>query len=146
MALHRRMLLEDRNLTPDLLAACSEEIENFCNSHSIDGNILSCLMDHAVPSHQNFSGAGSHTIGPQCIRQVSSEDSFLTISVAINLLYCRFLYLYLPALSMVWNAGVACPANTPASQCKDFDPSLIFAWTWPKFLSIGTLWEQCLSN
>lgn len=41
---HRRALMEDYRLTPELLAACSEEQKSYCAERGVNGNTIHCLM------------------------------------------------------------------------------------------------------
>lgn len=52
MLAHRRQLLEDYKLSPDLVVACRAELEQFCHSGQGGGGegggrTLHCLMKHA---------------------------------------------------------------------------------------------------
>lgn len=44
MLLHRQRLLEDYKLTPNLVEACKDDIENFCHNVEFGSKMLHCLM------------------------------------------------------------------------------------------------------
>ncbi|XP_037558857.1 Golgi apparatus protein 1 [Dermacentor silvarum] len=63
---HRRFLLENYQLTPDLASSCEQDIATFCRRRlEPNGKTLHCLMRHARPSAQ-----GSQRLSDQCRRQV----------------------------------------------------------------------------
>ncbi|KAK0179710.1 hypothetical protein PV327_005438 [Microctonus hyperodae] len=44
---HRRLLLEDYRLSPEIVDDCSRDISKFCNGLEPGGRTIHCLMDHA---------------------------------------------------------------------------------------------------
>lgn len=44
---HRKMLMEDYRLSPEIVKDCSEEIKNYCRGFETGGKTIHCLMDHA---------------------------------------------------------------------------------------------------
>ncbi|XP_064467389.1 Golgi apparatus protein 1-like [Ornithodoros turicata] len=64
---HRRYLMEQYQLTPDLATACEGDITNFCQRRlEQGGKTLHCLMRHARPSPKN----GMSHISDKCRREV----------------------------------------------------------------------------
>ncbi|XP_018326849.1 Golgi apparatus protein 1 isoform X2 [Agrilus planipennis] len=47
MANHRRMLMDDYRLSPEIVTSCSDEIHKFCSGLETGGRTIHCLMDHA---------------------------------------------------------------------------------------------------
>lgn len=43
---HRKMLMEDYRLSPEIMDNCKEEIEKYCNGLEVGGKTIHCLMDH----------------------------------------------------------------------------------------------------
>lgn len=46
---HRRMLMNDYRLSPELMQNCANDITSFCRSVETGGKTIHCLMDHARP-------------------------------------------------------------------------------------------------
>ncbi|GFG30167.1 hypothetical protein Cfor_10154 [Coptotermes formosanus] len=46
---HRKILMEDYRLSPEIVAGCSEDIKNFCNTLEVGGKTIHCLMEHTRP-------------------------------------------------------------------------------------------------
>lgn len=47
MLAHRRQLMEDYKLSPDLMMACKDDLEKFCGGGiETGGRTLHCLMKH----------------------------------------------------------------------------------------------------
>ncbi|XP_058449131.1 Golgi apparatus protein 1 isoform X1 [Malaya genurostris] len=46
---HRRMLMEDYKLSPEILTGCADDIDKFCSNLDAGGKTIHCLMDHARP-------------------------------------------------------------------------------------------------
>ncbi|KAF2365312.1 Cysteine-rich Golgi apparatus protein 1 repeat [Trinorchestia longiramus] len=69
---HRRMLLEDYQLNPDLVVACKTELKRFCGGgKEVGGRTLHCLMKHARARTQtDRDGLQTTRVSPQCRRQV----------------------------------------------------------------------------
>lgn len=44
---HRKLLMEDYQLSPEILTDCSEDIVKFCNDLEAGGQTIHCLMEHA---------------------------------------------------------------------------------------------------
>ncbi|CAG0914941.1 unnamed protein product [Notodromas monacha] len=67
---HRRMLLEPRGLSPEILVACEEELVQTCSRSEMYKRIprLECLMDLAVRSKRSEKPL----ISDNCLRQVES--------------------------------------------------------------------------
>lgn len=61
---HRRALLEDFRVTPELLSACKEDKERYCAGEGLSGRTIHCLMSHAQP--RNNGGR----ISSQCIAEL----------------------------------------------------------------------------
>ncbi|XP_076374077.1 Golgi apparatus protein 1 [Tachypleus tridentatus] len=65
---HRKSLLEDYRLTPNLALVCEEDIVQFCGKNfEIGGKTLHCLMDHSRRSSQK-----GRKISDQCQREVEA--------------------------------------------------------------------------
>ncbi|XP_037799147.1 Golgi apparatus protein 1-like [Penaeus monodon] len=65
MLTHRRMLMEDYQLSPDLLVDCSKDISQFCHDGiETGGRTLHCLMKHAHSHNQQ------ETISDLCKRRL----------------------------------------------------------------------------
>lgn len=46
---HRKMLLEDFRLSPEIMHDCSDDIAKFCSPIEYGGKTIHCLMEHARP-------------------------------------------------------------------------------------------------
>lgn len=46
---HRRMLMNDYRLSPELMQNCANDITSFCRNVETGGKTIHCLMDHARP-------------------------------------------------------------------------------------------------
>lgn len=44
---HRKILMEDYRLSPEIVADCSVDINSFCNTLEVGGKTIHCLMEHA---------------------------------------------------------------------------------------------------
>lgn len=64
---HRKMLMEDFSLSPEIVDGCSEEIRSFCQGVEAGGKTIHCLMDHA-----RFKNVKKR-LGDSCMRAVSSQ-------------------------------------------------------------------------
>uniref|UniRef100_A0A146KTA9 Golgi apparatus protein 1 n=1 Tax=Lygus hesperus TaxID=30085 RepID=A0A146KTA9_LYGHE len=60
MLAHRRLLLEDYRLSPELVAQCSKDISKFCKKVELGGKTIHCLMDNAKIRRKN-------KITPKCL-------------------------------------------------------------------------------
>lgn len=64
---HRRMLMEDYRLSPEIVNSCKNEISVLCKVFETGGKTIHCLMEHAL-----VKGGNSNTrINDQCLRAVS---------------------------------------------------------------------------
>lgn len=64
---HRRMLMEDYRLSPEIVNSCKSEISIFCQGFEAGGKTIHCLMDHALVK----GGSSDLRINDQCMRAVS---------------------------------------------------------------------------
>ncbi|CRK92078.1 CLUMA_CG005670, isoform A [Clunio marinus] len=63
---HRKMLMEDYKLSPEIIIDCADELDRFC--HSIEGSkTIHCLMEHAKPRRKK-----DLRISAQCLRAVEN--------------------------------------------------------------------------
>lgn len=46
---HRKLLLEDYRLSPEIVTGCAKDISKFCNGLEIGGVTIHCLMEHVKP-------------------------------------------------------------------------------------------------
>lgn len=46
---HRRLLMEDYHLSPEILSGCADDIPKFCDNIETGGKTIHCLMEHARP-------------------------------------------------------------------------------------------------
>lgn len=53
---HRKMLMEDYRLSPEIVQGCSEEIKSFCRGFETGGKTIHCLMDHARVAKNKKNG------------------------------------------------------------------------------------------
>lgn len=72
---HRKMLMEDYRLSPEILDGCSKEITSYCKGVEFGGKTIHCLMDHA---RLRYKGK---RIGDVCLRAVSYLKIFLIILI-----------------------------------------------------------------
>nr|CAD7426932.1 unnamed protein product [Timema monikensis] len=49
MVEHRKILMEDYRLSPEIVSQCSEDITKFCNGLEVGGKTIHCLMEHTRP-------------------------------------------------------------------------------------------------
>lgn len=49
---HRKMLMEDYSLSPELMHDCADDISHFCNHIETGGKTIHCLMEHARPKQK----------------------------------------------------------------------------------------------
>lgn len=47
MLAHRKMLLQDYRLSPEIVSTCANDIEIFCKGIEFDGKTIHCLMEHS---------------------------------------------------------------------------------------------------
>lgn len=53
MVEHRKILMEDYRLSPEIVDGCAYEISNFCSGLEVGGKTIHCLMDHARLKNKN---------------------------------------------------------------------------------------------
>ncbi|ODN04277.1 Golgi apparatus protein 1 [Orchesella cincta] len=61
---HRRALMEDFRVTPELLSACKEDKDKYCSTEGLSGRTIHCLMAHAQSRHLD------ERISDQCVAQL----------------------------------------------------------------------------
>ncbi|XP_055705911.1 Golgi apparatus protein 1 isoform X2 [Phlebotomus papatasi] len=49
---HRKLLMEDYKLSPEILTGCQEDITKFCGNIDSGSKTIHCLMDHARPKRK----------------------------------------------------------------------------------------------
>jgi len=49
---HRKLLLQNYQLSPEVVSFCSNDIEKYCQNNEIGRRTIHCLMDHSKPSRQ----------------------------------------------------------------------------------------------
>ncbi|XP_055546541.1 Golgi apparatus protein 1 isoform X1 [Wyeomyia smithii] len=64
---HRRMLMEDYKLSPEILTGCADDIEKFCSNLDAGGKTIHCLMDHARPKKKK-----ERRVTDTCLRALES--------------------------------------------------------------------------
>lgn len=52
MVRHRKFLMEDYRLSPEVVGKCSEDIDNFCNGLESGGKTIHCLLEHSRPKRR----------------------------------------------------------------------------------------------
>lgn len=72
MTEHRRMLLEDYRLSPEIVSHCSNDILEYCNGLEAGGRTIHCLMEHSRPKRRK------DRVSPPCQRAVSIITFFLS--------------------------------------------------------------------
>lgn len=60
---HRKMLMEDFHLTPEIVSGCDDDIQKFCNNVDGSGKTIHCLMDHARSKRKR-----DRRLSVQCLR------------------------------------------------------------------------------
>ncbi|KAG5892124.1 hypothetical protein JTB14_032347 [Gonioctena quinquepunctata] len=63
---HRRMLMEDYSLSPEIVNNCKNETATFCNGYEAGGRTIHCLMNHAL----NRGSSRQLKLGDSCLRAV----------------------------------------------------------------------------
>ncbi|KAI5736967.1 hypothetical protein M8J76_008902 [Diaphorina citri] len=66
MTSHRKMLLTDYRLSPEIVTRCSEDIVTYCRGLEAGGKTIHCLMEHARRNRKK------ERISPPCLRAVES--------------------------------------------------------------------------
>lgn len=61
---HRKLLLQNYQLSPEVVSMCSNDIEKYCQNNEIGRHTIHCLMDHSKPSRQK------NRIGKSCQKAV----------------------------------------------------------------------------
>lgn len=61
---HRKLLLQNYQLSPEVVSMCSNDIEKYCQNNEIGRRTIHCLMDHSKPSRQK------NRIGKSCQKAV----------------------------------------------------------------------------
>jgi Golgi apparatus protein 1 len=69
---HRKILMEDYRLSPEIVAQCSRDINIFCNTLEVGGKTIHCLMEHTRLKKRKGR------VSPQCQRAVSLFSSVNT--------------------------------------------------------------------
>jgi Golgi apparatus protein 1 len=62
---HRKILMEDYRLSPEIVSQCSADISKFCNTLEVGGKTIHCLMEHTRLKKRKGR------VSPQCQRAVS---------------------------------------------------------------------------
>lgn len=62
---HRKLLLRNHKLSPEVVSMCSNDIEKYCHDIEIGRRTIHCLMDHSKPSRQK------NRIGKSCQKAVN---------------------------------------------------------------------------
>lgn len=89
MTEHRRMLLEDYRLSPEIVSHCSNDILEYCNGLEAGGRTIHCLMEHSRPKRRK------DRVSPPCQRAVSIV-SFVLNSFKlkmVNFKDCCFIFM-----------------------------------------------------
>lgn len=68
---HRKILMEDYRVSPEIVDGCSYDIKKFCNDLEVGGKTLHCLMEHARSKNSK------NRIKDTCIRAVSYNLLFV---------------------------------------------------------------------
>lgn len=71
MANHRRMLLEDYRLSPEIVSECSDDISKYCKGLEANGKTIHCLMEHSRPNRRK------DRVQPLCQKAVSYTSEAL---------------------------------------------------------------------
>lgn len=69
MLVHRRNLVEDYKLTPNLVDACKEEID-FCKNTELGGQILHCLMKYSKGKRHRGDAHTRKRVSSKCQREI----------------------------------------------------------------------------
>ncbi|KAL1123978.1 hypothetical protein AAG570_001748 [Ranatra chinensis] len=68
MLTHRKILMEDYRLSPELVSACSDNISQLCSGVETGGRTIHCLMEHTRTRRRK------DRIAPQCQRQALLKE------------------------------------------------------------------------
>lgn len=52
MIRHRKFLMEDYRLSPEVVSRCSDDIEDFCRGLEAGGKTIHCLLEHSRPKRR----------------------------------------------------------------------------------------------
>jgi hypothetical protein len=63
---HRKLLMDDYRLSPEVVSKCSEDIHLFCRGLARNGKTIHCLLDHSRPRRRN-----QKIVSAACQRSVS---------------------------------------------------------------------------
>lgn len=66
---HRKILMEDYRLSPEIVSSCSKDITNFCNRLEVGGKTIHCLMEHTRARKKKLR------VAAECQRAVSILQS-----------------------------------------------------------------------
>lgn len=61
---HRKILMDDYRLSPEIVDGCARDISQFCNGLEVGGRTIHCLMEHTRPRKRK------QRITPECQRAV----------------------------------------------------------------------------
>lgn len=64
---HRKLLMEDFQLSPEILTGCADDIQKFCYNLESGGKTIHCLMEHARPKKKK-----DRRVTAQCQRSLES--------------------------------------------------------------------------
>nr|XP_023023092.1 Golgi apparatus protein 1 [Leptinotarsa decemlineata] len=62
---HRRMLMDDYRLSPEIVNSCKNETATFCHGFEVGGRTIHCLMNHAL---NRGSISRQFNLGDSCLR------------------------------------------------------------------------------
>lgn len=63
---HRKILMEDYRLSPEIVSHCSNDITSYCSGLEIGGKTIHCLMEHSLP------GRKRSRVSPPCLRALET--------------------------------------------------------------------------
>ena len=61
---HRKILMEDYHLSPEIVSHCSDDIITYCSGLEVGGKTIHCLMEHSMPKRKKSR------VSPPCQRAV----------------------------------------------------------------------------
>lgn len=65
---HRKLLMDDYRLSPEVVTTCSDDVERFCRGLAKNGRTIHCLLDHSRPRRRN-----QKIVSSACQRSVSTR-------------------------------------------------------------------------
>lgn len=74
---HRKLLMEDYRLSPEIVSRCSDDITKYCTGLEAGGKTIHCLMEHSRPKRRK------NRVSPPCQRAVCWLLQFNT-NIALN--------------------------------------------------------------